>query len=265
MMALLQAGPIALDWFDLTLISLCVLVNAALSLWFRLRMEGELLVASLRTLVQLLLIGYVLHHVFAIGSPWLVVAILTGMSLLAGQATVGRMKRRFRGVRWIATGSILVPCFLMLSYAVFVVIQPPDWSDPAYLIPIGGMVLGNSLTAISLAMDRFTNAMLERRREVDALLCLGATPAEAVHSLTKDGIRTGMTPMLNAMTVVGLVSLPGMMTGQILGGSPPELAVRYQILIMFLLAGSTALGSGIAVVWLRSALLDPRGRLRHLS
>ena len=157
---------------------------------------------------------------------------------------------------------ILLPTFLFTAYAVFVVIVPPRWADPRYLIPLTGMVLGNGLTAISLAMDRFANALVERRAEVEGWLGLGATPAEAVHDMTRDALRTGMTPMLNAMMVVGLVSLPGMMTGQILGGTPPDQAVRYQIVIMFLLAGSTALGSALAVVWSRRALLDGRGRLR---
>jgi putative ABC transport system permease protein len=262
--ALTEPSVVDLSPLDLFLISLCVIVNAALSLRFRLGLEKSLLVASVRTVVQLLAIGYVLHHVFAVGEPLLVLAILLVMTALAGQAASGRLRRRFRGAWMVATGSILLAAFLMTAYAVFLVVQPPRWSDPRYLIPLMGMVLGNSLTAISLAMDRFTNAMVEHRGEIEGMLCLGASPSEAVHPYTQDAIRNGMTPMLQSMAVVGLVSLPGMMTGQILGGSPPELAVRYQILIMFLLAGSTALGSGACVLWLRHRLLDARGRLRGL-
>ena len=256
-------GPVAIDNLDVALITLCVLLNAALSFHFRLGLAKSLLIASLRTLIQLFAIGYVLHYVFQVDSLWALLAILAVMALLAGQAIASRLTHRYRGAFWIATGSIVFPTFLLTSYAVFVVIVPARWSDPRYLIPLTGMVLGNGLTAIHLAMERFGNALLERRAEVEAWLCYGATAAEAVQDMTRDAIRTGMTPMLNSMMVVGLVSLPGMMTGQILGGTPPEQAVRYQIVIMFLLAGSTALGSAIAVLCCRRSLLDSRGRLRR--
>jgi putative ABC transport system permease protein len=124
-----------------------------------------------------------------------------------------------------------------------------------------GMVLGNSLTAVHLTMDRYTGAVAGQRRAIEHLLCLGATPQEATLAHTRDAVRNGMTPIVNAMLIAGIVSLPGMMTGQILGGTPPLLAVRYQIVIMFLLAGATALGSALCVLWLRRRLFDERERI----
>lgn len=258
-----MAGPMPLDAWDLLWISLCLLFNVGVSIAMRLGLTRSLLIAGLRTVVQLLAIGYVLQQVFAADQPWFVLGLLLGMGLLAGQAITGRTLHRFRGQFWVASGSLLLPAFLMTGYAVLVVVQPEDPFDPSYLIPLMGMVFGNSLTAISLAIDSFVTAMVEQRNEVESMMGFGASRSEAVRPFVRAAIRTGMTPMLNAMTVVGLVSLPGMMTGQILGGSPPELAVRYQILIMFLLAGSTALGASLAVLWLRGQLFDAHDRLRQ--
>ena len=249
---------IELDALDLALVAACVLVNAALSLFFRLGLGKPLLIASIRTIVQLFAIGFVLEELFRLRSPPLIVALLIVMGLIAGHAARGRVTRRFRGTFLIATGAMLGSTFLMTAYAIFVVVQPPSWYEPRYLIPLAGMVFGNSLTAVSLALDRFANGFAERRQEVETWIAFGASDREATHPLVVDALRTGMMPMLNAMTVVGVVSLPGMMTGQILGGSPPQVAVRYQILVMFLLAGSTALGSAIAVLAARSRLLALR-------
>jgi putative ABC transport system permease protein len=222
----------------------------------------QLLIAGSRTVVQLFAIGLILDKVFAINQPLLVFLVLIVMALLAGWTISHRTKRTFPGILLTSILSITFPSFLMTSYAVFVVVHPPNWADPRYLIPLMGMVLGNSLTAISLAMDRFTNAMVENRSQIELILCFGFDRKKATEAPLRDAIRTGMTPMVNAMLIVGLISLPGMMTGQILGGSSPGMAVRYQILVMFLLAGSTALGSALSVLLLRRKLLDPRDRLR---
>jgi putative ABC transport system permease protein len=255
-------GPVMLDAWDMAWISACLLLNVLLSLILQLGMTRSLLIAGTRTVVQLLAVGYVLQQVFAADRPLFVLALLLGMGLLAGQAVNSRTRHRYPGQFRIAAGSLMFPAFLMTSYAVLVVVQPEDPFDPAYLIPLMGMVFGNSLTAVSLAIDRFVSSMVEQRNEVEVMLGFGASRAEAVRPFVRDAVRTGMMPMINAMTVVGIVSLPGMMTGQILGGTAPELAVRYQILIMFLLAGSTAMGAGLAVLWLRRHLLDPQDRLR---
>ncbi len=256
-----RPSPIPLSWVDLLLIAACLLVNVALSIRFRMGIGKQLLIAGTRTVIQLFAIGFILDKVFTINRPLLVFLVLVMMALLAGWTISRRTKRTFPGILTTSILSITFPAFLMTGYAVFVVVHPPNWADPRYLIPLMGMVLGNSLTAISLAMDRFTNAMVENRSQIELLLSFGFDRYRATEAPLRDAIRTGMTPMINAMLVVGLVSLPGMMTGQILGGNSPGTAVRYQILVMFLLAGSTALGSALAVLLLRRRLLDSRDRL----
>jgi putative ABC transport system permease protein len=252
---------VQLGWTDLAVVSLCLLVNVALSFHYGLAMHRSLVVAGLRTVVQLTFVGYVLQRVFAVDEPLLVLGILALMVLMAGTTVANRSSHRFPG-RWlVAVGSISFPAFLMVGYGVLFVIRPDNWADPRYLIPLMGMVLGNSLTAVHLTMDRYTQAVFGQRRAIEHLLCLGATPQEATLPHARDAVRSGMTPILNAMVIAGIVSLPGMMTGQILGGTPPLMAVRYQIVIMFLLAGTTALGSALCVLWLRHRLFDARERI----
>ena len=124
------------------------------------------------------------------------------------------------------------------------------------------MVLGNALTGISLGVDRCLQELDENRGRVEALLALGATWWEAARPVAAESLRLGMIPILNSMSVVGLVTIPGMMTGQILAGSDPQIAARYQILIMFLIAAAVALGAATAILVTVRALFDSDHRLR---
>ena len=135
------------------------------------------------------------------------------------------------------------------------------WYDPQYFIPLLGMVLGNTLTGISLGLDRFMESLVNQRQKIETLLALGATRWEATHEEVQAAIRTGMIPTINSMMVMGIVSLPGMMTGQILAGANPLDAVRYQIIIIFAIASATALGTLGVVLLAWQALLNSSHQL----
>jgi putative ABC transport system permease protein len=136
------------------------------------------------------------------------------------------------------------------------------WYLPQYAIPLLGMILGNTLTGISLGLERFTDALTQGRDQVELLLTLGGTRWEAALPAIRQAARTGMIPILNSMTVVGIVSLPGMMTGQLLAGVSPVQAVKYQIVIMFLIASATALGTVGAVLLGYLRLFNRRHQFR---
>jgi len=141
------------------------------------------------------------------------------------------------------------------------VIGVTPWYQPQYLIPLLGMVLGNSLTGISLCLDDLLEALDERRDRIEMALALGATSWEATRDVLRAAVRRGMIPIINSMTVAGIVSLPGMMTGQILAGSDPMRAVAYQIVVMFMLAGATALGCMLTALLVFRRLFSPRHQL----
>ena len=207
-----------------------------------------MLVAALRTTVQLLLIGLVLQKIFALDRWGPVLALGLVMVLIAGFAAVRRISRRHPGIWLSSTLSILVSSWLVAGIALGAIVRVEPWYRPQYAIPFLGMILGNALTGISLGLDRFTESLVRGRDQVELFLALGGTRWESARPAVREAVRTGMIPILNSMSVVGLVSLPGMMTGQLLAGVPPAEAVKYQIVIMFLIASVTGLGTVGAVL-----------------
>lgn len=255
---------IILSAFDLSLAALLVLALAALSWRMRLGLSKDLLIAAVRTVVQLLLIGLVLKALFANVDFLWVAGISLVMLLAAGREVMARQQRRFSG--WwgfgMGTGAMFVSSFAITVLALTTIISTDPWYDPQYAVPLLGMLLGNTMSGIALALDRLTATAWQQRAVIEQRLMLGASRVEAIAEIRRDAMRSGMMPIINAMAVAGLVSLPGMMTGQILAGSPPLEAVKYQILIMFLITAGSGFGVTTAL-WLASTrLFDERHRLR---
>lgn len=246
----------------LLLAALLVLLDAAVSLALRLGLERRLLLAALRATLQLALLGLVLEWVFAARAPALVVALMVVMAGAAGLEAARRASRRLRWMRRLSMLVMLCSSMLVTLYGLLVVLRVDPWWSPRYALPILGMVLGNTLNGISLGLDRVLVAAEERRTHVEILLAHGAAPAQAMRDVVREAVRTGMIPILNAMVATGLISIPGMMTGQILAGAPPAEAVRYQLFILFAIAGGVALGTIGVVLGASRLLFDERGRLR---
>lgn len=230
--------------------ALLILVNGLASLLLQLNLERSLAIASVRTIVQLWLVGLLLKSVFAWEQWYAVLALMALMTVIAGVAAVGRTKHRYAGIYLSSIVSVWASSWLMAAFALLAVLQKQQtWYDPQYAIPLLGMILGNTLNGISLGLDRLGDELVSRRDRVEMLLCLGATRWEAARSAIQTAVRTGMIPMINSMMVVGIVSLPGMMTGQLLAGVSPVQSVKYQIVIMFLIASGTTIGT-VSVVLL---------------
>jgi putative ABC transport system permease protein len=146
-------------------------------------------------------------------------------------------------------------------FALIVILGNAPWYAPQYAIPLLGMLLGNTMSGIAIAMDRLTTSAWEQRDVIEARLMLGERWDDAIVDLRRKAIRSGLIPIINAMAAAGVVSLPGMMTGQILAGAPPVEAVKYQILIMFLIAVGTGFGTLVAATIGSRRLFDERQRL----
>ena len=258
------ANYIVLNYWDLALASILVLIDAGLSLLFGLRIHRSLVIAAVRMAVQLTLVGLVLTALFAVVSPLWTVLTAVVMILFAGHEITQRQDRRLS--RWwsygLGTACMMMASVLVTVFALLTAIRPEPWYDPRYAIPLLGMILGNCMTGIALGLDTLTTGMVARRSAVEAQLMLGATRWQAAAPVTRDALRSGLMPTVNSMAATGLVSLPGMMTGQILSGVPPVEAVKYQILIMFLIAGGTGFGAVAAVLGGVYRLTDARHRLR---
>ena len=259
-----MSSIIELSPLDLSLAALLVVALAAVTRRLQLQIAGRLLLSAMRTAIQLSLIGLVLKALFASEAPGWVALMALVMVLAAGREVHARQKRRLRGA-WgfgIGLSAMFISSFAVTLLALSTVIHAEPWYAPRYAIPLLGMLLGNTMNGVALALNQLTQSVRAHRAAIETRLALGQTKSEAIDQLRRESIRTGLIPIVNAMAAAGIVSLPGMMTGQILAGNPPVDAVKYQILIMFLIAGGTGFGT-LAAVWMSAhRLFDDRHRLR---
>ncbi len=255
---------VPLSYTDLILASVLLFLQAGLSIWMKLGLSRQILVAGLRTTVQLLFIGVVLKTLFEHATiGWLSLMAFI-MLCAAGREIMLRQKRRFSGIWGFGLGTLamFISSFTITIAALLAVIQKQPWYAPQYAVPLLGMMLGNTMNGISIGMDRLTSTAWKQRAVIENRLVLGQSWREAISDIRRESISSGMIPIINAMSIAGLVSLPGMMTGQILAGNLPLEAAKYQILIMFMISGGTGLGT-ITAIWLGSKrLFDDRQRLR---
>jgi putative ABC transport system permease protein len=252
-----------LSYWQVAAAASLIVVNGVISILLGLDLHRRLLLASVRTVSQLLLVGLVLQWVFSRSSWYVVIGLMIFMVIVAGVSAVQRTERRFPGMWADSILSMWASSWMVAAVALFLVVDVEPWFTPQYAIPLLGMILGNTLTGISLGLDRFSNELVERRNEVEGLLALGATRWEAARGSVRTAVRTGMIPILNSMMVVGIVSLPGMMTGQLLAGVDPIQAVRYQVVIMFFIASATGLGTVGVVLLAYRRLFNARHQFRH--
>jgi putative ABC transport system permease protein len=256
---------IPLYWPDLVLAALLLLVNGLLSVALRLGLERTLAVAAVRMVAQLGLIGFVLKLLFAQTSVlWVILAALV-MAGVAGHEVWARQSNRLGlwSTLALGTSTLLFVSVATSVYVLVLVMGLAPWWTPRFFIPILGMILGNALTGVALALETLAEGAKLERAGIEARLAQGEGRYAAFQRPLRRTLRTAMMPMINAMAVSGIVSLPGMMTGQILAGVDPAEAAKYQIAFMFAIAGATALSALIAAlggVWL---LTDNRHRLRH--
>ncbi len=255
---------IALTTIDLALAAIFLVLNALFSILLRLRLERQLVVSALRLVIQLLLVGLVLKTIFTVASPWLTLLAASVMVAFAGREIWARQNRRLQGP-WgigLGAGAMMLAGTLITVFALIVQIRPEPWWSPQYALPLFGMILGNTMTGVSLGLDTLHTAMHRERNAIEAKLLLGCTRWEAVSTSLRQAVRSGFTPIINSMAATGIVSLPGMMTGQILSGVDPQEAVKYQILITLLIGGATGLGVLAATLASVRRLTDNRDRLR---
>ena len=257
-------GPPALGFGVLAIAASLLLVQGAVSMAFRLGLEKSLGIAAARMVAQLALVGFVLKFVFEQSSAWWTVLAALVMIGASAWEISARQTARFQGLLayGLGGGLMLLSGGLVTLLATGLLLGADPWYSPRVLLPILGMILGNAMTGVALTLDTLTQAARRERVAIEARISLGAPRLEAFAAPLRQSLRTGLLPIINSMAATGIVSLPGMMTGQILSGADPVEAAKYQLLIMFLIAGATGLGvlgAGVGGVYL---LTDERHRLR---
>jgi putative ABC transport system permease protein len=255
---------VSLTPLDLALAAVLLVLTGALSLAFRLGLEKSLLVSAGRMCLQLGLVALLLKFVFESGSLLATVAFAAMMFVATAYEAGARQERRFLGLTsYLLGGAAPFAAGLVASlFAVMAIIGSEPWWSPRFLLPILGMMVGNALSGVTLVLDTITDAATRERSAIEARLALGATRMDAMQDVLRRGLKSGLTPILSAMAVTGIVSLPGMMTGQILAGADPVEATKYQVMIMFLIAGATGIAVVAAGLVAVALLTDDRHRLR---
>lgn len=236
-----------LSYVEVAMASVLILINAIISISLQLGLARSFVIAAIRMVLQLSLVGLVLKWVFATSYWPVVLGVVLLMTVIAAGAATNRVIYRYRGLWWDSFLSIAIASSLIAVFTFWVVLSIEPWYSPQYVIPIMGMVLGNTLTSIALCLKKVTSDLVAARPEIEYLQSLGATDWEAFRGVAKQALFVAMTPVINGMSVTGLVSLPGMMTGQILAGQDPSQAILYQIILMFCLSSSSAMACLLAI------------------
>jgi putative ABC transport system permease protein len=260
--------PVDIGLGNLLIAAALVGVTAALSAWQHLGLTKSVAIGAIRASVQLLIVAVVLEWIFAGDRLDIVLATLLLMVLVAGHTASARVaeparRRRILGV--ICTLSIFIGSALTLAYVDLLVIPISPWWNARYLIPLFGMIVANAMNGAALAAERLRSEINGRRAEIEALLALGASASQAAETPVRLALTAAMIPAINALMVVGIVSLPGMMTGQILAGVDPTLAVRYQLVVVFMLTAATAITATLLVFGYRKQFFSDADQLRPID
>jgi putative ABC transport system permease protein len=227
---------------QLVLMYSLLLIPLGLCWKLKLGLTKELLISSARMTIQLLLVGLYLKYIFEINAPWLSALWIAVMLVTATSATLRKTSLHLKPFFWTTLGGITFST-LLVSLIFIAIIRPNPLYDARYLVPITGMVLGNCLRGNVISLERFFSGVRQNENEYMTYLLLGATRNEAVLPYVRAGIMAAVGPSLASMATIGLVSLPGMMTGQVLGGSIPLVAIKYQIGIMLCIFTATTLNA----------------------
>lgn len=222
-----------------------VFVALAVSRWQQADLEKDLTIATVRSFVQLVLIGYALDFIFGQDSPLWTFGVLVIMTTIAGRTTAQRTRATPHS-HIIAVSSIAIGS--ALTIVVLIVLQVFAFS-PEAIIPVGGMVIGNSMTTATLLITRLTDDFRDQRALIESKLALGATSREASLSQFRRSLRSAMLPIIDTTKTVGLIKLPGAMTGMILAGASPLMAVQLQMIVMYMLVGAATF-TGIVAAYL---------------
>ncbi|KAI8075310.1 hypothetical protein BC940DRAFT_287986 [Gongronella butleri] len=252
-----------LSWYNVSIAALFLLINAAISIRLRLKLEKQLVIAALRCLVQLTIMGLLLRDIFETRRFYYVMGLTVLMLFLSACETV-YSKASWRYTGYFSTAFLSTVCSTLLVGVLgcqYAVQQRPFWY-PEYFIPTIGLLLGFTSGACAVAVDYILYRFRMHMDLVETYLAMGATRWEAVHRMAKDAIRLSLLPTINQMSITGLITLPGTMAGQIMLGVSIQHTILYQQIITFMISASTCFGVVSVVMFCLYTIVDPQHRIR---
>ncbi len=233
-------GAVQLNILQFSLVYLLLIIVLAIMKKSKINQTKFLIVASLRMTVQLVLAGLILTYIFKNPHPAFVVLYIIAMVAFSIKRVLNKNKGLNPKFKLAVSISLAFSGIFILSYFVTVVVGKSIF-NPQYTIPLGGMIIGNSMTGVTLGLKTFNENIKSQRTKIETLLNLGATPKKILLPFVNNAVETALLPTMNSMVGMGIVSLPGMMTGQILSGTLPTTAILYQIAIMIAICTAVCL------------------------
>ncbi len=232
---------------------------AAISFWQKADLERDIAVATVRSFVQLTAIGYAIELIFEADTLWLVFALLTVM-VVFGALTARSRARKVPGAFWPLLIALALAGGTTLGLVVALGVFEPT---ARYLVPVGGMVIGNAMTASAVALNRLGDEMAESRAKIEATLALGAPARDAAAPYVRRALRSGMIALVDSTKTTGLIFFPGTMVGMLLAGANPTDAVRLQLILLYALLGSVAIAGLVATALAYRNFFTPAEQLRE--
>ncbi len=254
---------IDISWMRL-LIGFIILVLPLWILWrYKTRLISKFMISVVRMTLQLLFVGYYLEYLFKLNNPLLNIGWMIVMIVVADYSTIDRSELKMMPLLWPIFVSTAVAMGGVVFFVIGVVVHPPDIFEAQYLIPLTGMVLGNCLRSNVIGIHTFYYGVRRQQSRYEFYLMTGASRDEALFPFFQDALKMVINPTLATMATMGLVSLPGMMTGQILSGSSPLTAIRYQIMIMLAILTGTVVSVYLSIHLANRKLFDSRDNFRE--
>lgn len=252
---------IDITWWQLATFSLVLCVPLTVNKLYQLDIGKEIIVSVGRMAIQLLLVGIYLEYLFTLNSLWINLIWLTAMVAIGASSIVSKTRLPMNKLFVPVATGLAVGLFPLVLILCLAVVQPTPWYSTQYLIPLSGMLLGNSLSSTIVALQNLFSAFEERRSEYEAAISLGASPQYASRDFMRNALRKANAPILASMATVGLVTLPGMMTGQILGGTSPLIAIKYQLMIMIAIFAMMTISLTLSLNLTLKAAFTKEGRV----
>ena len=250
-----------IGWLELFFATFFMIIAGAISIAMSLGLLRSLIIATLRTYIQLIALGFALTWIFTNNSVWIVLGVFLFMILMTAQILLKRVAHKPANLYLPVVSTVFISSITIAFTVTGLIVQVDPWYDPRYFLTMGGMILGNSMNGIALSLERLFDDLQKRTAEVNQALAFGGNPWEASLPSIRVAIMAGLTPTINSMSAVGLVSIPGMMTGQLLAGADPTQAAKYQIVVMLMISAATALGAMISVYLVYQRAFDNNWRL----
>ncbi|MGD8170108.1 ABC transporter permease [Vibrio sp. TRT 21S02] len=250
-----------ISWTSLGFFFLALLVPFSISRYLKLQLEKDIIISVVRMTVQLILVGLYLEYLFTLNSlvvnlAWLMFMVLVGASSVIGKASLPKA-RLFLPV----SAGLSLSLLPVLGSIILLIVQPQPFYSAQYMIPLAGMLLGNSLSGNIVALQNLFTSFQERKSEYEAAIALGASAHYACLPFIRSAIQKSLAPTLASMSTMGLVTLPGMMTGQILGGASPIIAIKYQAMIMIAIFVMMSLSTTISLTLAVRNCINPYGKI----